>query len=150
MSEEPTVQMSPVKSGNGQGEDEKTLTSYNVQQYSGRNMTLAVGTLSNPGIKRQHKPNEDSLFAAQGERVFNSHSQQYGLFVVADGMGGHANGQDASRLAIQTISDEVLPKISGNTPLNDDALVQILVDGVQHANKAVHQRNMEQRADMGT
>ena len=27
---------------------------------------------------------------------------------------------------------------------------QILVDGVQHANQAVHQRNMEQRADMGT
>src|SRR5260370_27800798 len=29
-------------------------------------------------------------------------------------------------------------------------LVEILVDGVQHANQAVHQRNMEQRADMGT
>src|SRR2546421_9082265 len=29
-------------------------------------------------------------------------------------------------------------------------LVQILVDGVQHANQAVYQGNMEQRADMDT
>jgi serine/threonine protein phosphatase PrpC len=121
-----------------------------VDRYVGPNMSLVVGTRSNPGIKRQHKPNEDSLFAAQGERVHNSYTQQFGLFVVADGMGGHANGQDASRLAIQTVSDEVLPKISGSEPLNDDVLVQILIDGVQHANQAVHQRNMEQRADMGT
>src|SRR5439155_546694 len=83
----------------------------------------------------------------QEARVHNSQTQQFGLFVVADGMGGHANGQDASRQAIQTISEEVLPKISGNDPLNDEMLVQILVDGVQHANQAVHQRNMEQRAD---
>src|SRR6266702_3969104 len=161
--DQPTREMSPSQFRNGQvelertlpytGEDVRTAPAFPgppVEQFTGRNMSLVVGTRSNPGIKRQHKPNEDSLFAAQGERVFNSHSQQYGLCVVADGMGGHANGQDASRLAIQTISEEVLPKISGNTLLNDDALVQILVDGVQHANKAVHQRNMEQRADLGT
>ena len=158
--EQPTREMSPGDFSNGLEDPEKTrpytaeemamIAPASVERYDDNNMSLVVGTRSNPGIKRQHKPNEDSLFAAQGERVFNSHSQQYGLFVVADGMGGHANGQDASRLAIQTISDEVLPKISGNTLLNDDALVQILVDGVQHANKAVHQRNMEQRADMGT
>lgn len=154
--DQPTKEMSPGDFNNGREDPEKTRpftageVAMNVERYDGSNMSLVVGTRSNPGIKRQHKPNEDSLFAAQGERVLNSHSQQFGLFVVADGMGGHANGQDASRLAIQTISDELLPKISSNEPLNDDALVQILIDGVQHANQAVHQRNMEQRADMGT
>ena len=157
--DQPTREMSPSELKTGQADLEKTQLyagemAKNVQlpieRYSGRNMSLVVGTRSNPGIKRQHKPNEDSLFAAQGERVHDSQTQQFGLFVVADGMGGHAKGQDASRLAIQIISEEVLPKISGNDPLNDDALVQILVDGVQHANVAVHQRNMEQRADMGT
>ena len=156
--DEPTQEMSPSNSRNGQEELEKTLpftveeisTRAPVERYSGHNMSLLVGTRSNPGIKRQHKPNEDSLFAAQGERTLNSQAQQFGLFVVADGMGGHANGQDASRLAIQTISETILPKLSSNEPLGDDALVQLLLDGVQSANLAVHQRNMEHRADMGT
>src|SRR5437762_12829058 len=77
-------------------------------------------------------------------------TQHFGLFVVADGMGGHANGQDASRLAIQTIVDRVLPKLSGSEQITDDGLTELLVDGVKEANLAVHQRNMEDRADMGT
>jgi serine/threonine protein phosphatase PrpC len=155
--------MSPSQYRNGQAELERTLpfTSEEVktapafpvapiEQFTGRNMSLAVGTRTNPGIKRQHKPNEDSLFAAQGERIHNSNTEQFGLFVVADGMGGHANGQDASRLAIQTIVDRVLPKLSGSEQLTDDGLTELLVDGVKEANLAVHQRNMEDRADMGT
>src|SRR6266567_372234 len=38
-----------------------------VERYLGPNISLVVGTRSDPGIKRQHKPNEDSLFAARGE-----------------------------------------------------------------------------------
>jgi len=146
ISEYPTVEMSPR---NGAQESERTLP-YNVQQLQGRNLSLAVGYESDPGIKRKHKPNEDSLFAIQGARTHNSQPQQFGLFVVADGMGGHANGQDASRLAIQNMIDFMLPRISTMTVTDDDAYLKLLEEGVQHANQAVHQRNMEERADMGT
>lgn len=116
-----------------------------------RNVSLVVGYQSDVGIKRKHKPNEDSLFAMQGARTHNSQPQQFGLFVVADGMGGHANGQDASRLAIQTMIDFMLPKISvGNGMMDDAAYLRLLEEGVQHANQAVHQRNLEDHADMGT
>ena len=161
--DQPTREMSPSQFRNGQAELERTVpyTSEEVrtapafpappvEQFTGRNMSLVVGTRTNPGIKRQHKPNEDSLFAAQGERTLNSNSEQFGLFVVADGMGGHASGQDASRLAIQTIVDRVLPRLSGNEQLADDALTELLANGVKEANLAVHQRNIEDRADMGT
>ncbi|MFL5696576.1 MAG: PP2C family serine/threonine-protein phosphatase [Ktedonobacteraceae bacterium] len=161
--DQPTREMSPSQFRNGQvelertlpytGEDVRTAPAFPgppVEQFTGRNMSLVVGTRSNPGIKRQHKPNEDSLFAAQGERTLNSNAEQFGLFVVADGMGGHASGQDASRLAIQTIADRALPQLSGNEPLTDEALTQLLVDGVKEANLAVHQRNIQDRADMGT
>jgi len=147
---QPTMPIFPQSSGNRVVDMETTLPSFKVEQHSGRNMGLIVGTRSDPGIKRKHKPNEDSLFAAQGERTHNSQTQHFGLFVVADGMGGHSNGQDASRMAIQTIVNSLLPRLSSDEPLNGKALVNLLVDGVQEANAAVHQHNMELRADMGT
>ncbi len=146
ISDQPTIQFSP---SNGSGETETTLP-YSIQQFQDRNLSLAVGHLTDPGIKRKHKPNEDSLFAMQGARTYNSLPQQFGLFVVADGMGGHASGQDASRLAIQTIINYVLPKVSSDRQMDDQAFLNLLLEGVQQANQAVHQRNLEERADMGT
>jgi serine/threonine protein phosphatase PrpC len=146
ISELPTVEFSP---GNGSIESEKTMP-YSIQQLQGRNLSLVVGHRTDPGIKRKHKPNEDSLFAIQGARPNNSQHQQFGLFVVADGMGGHANGQDASRLAIQTIIDYILPRVSARSQFDDEGFLSLLREGVQFANQAVHQRNLDERADMGT
>jgi len=146
ISDMPTMEYSPA---DGSAEFEKTVP-YSIQQLQGHNLSLAVGHLSDPGIKRKHKPNEDSLFAMQGARTYNAQPQQFGLFVVADGMGGHANGQDASRLAIQTIIDFMLPRISIGNQMDDEAFSNLLLEGVQCANRAVHQRNLEERADMGT
>lgn len=109
-----------------------------------------AGTASDPGIKRKHKPNEDSLFAAYGSWNVNSAYVPFGLFIVADGMGGHAAGRAASRLAIQTIVNFMLPILNKNYIAHGDSLEKLLVEGVQRANQAVHQNNMEQRADMGT
>jgi PPM family protein phosphatase len=47
---------------------------------------------TNVGMKRAH--NEDSFFLPEGER----------LAIVADGMGGHASGEVASRMAVETIA----------------------------------------------
>jgi serine/threonine protein phosphatase PrpC len=147
ISEMPTIQFSP---SNGTTNDNERTLPYNVQQLQGRNLSLAVGALSDRGIKRQHKPNEDNLLAVQAARPNNAQPQEFGLFVVADGMGGHANGQDASRLAIQTIIDFMLPRLSSSSPMNEEDFKNLLTEGVQCANQAVHQRNMEERADMGT
>ncbi len=146
MSDMPTLQIP----SNGQPEAEITEKTYKMEQVTGRNLSLVVGTRTDPGIKRKHKPNEDSLFAMQGARTHNTQPEQFGLFVVADGMGGHANGQDASRLAIQTIINYVLPILSAGGEMNDEGFVKLLSDGVQQSNHAVNQDNQERRADMGT
>lgn len=149
LADQPTVEMTPGQDSNGQFDTDST-EQYGLQRWSGRNVALAVGTRTDRGIKRKHKPNEDSLFAAQGARGTDSLPLHVGLFVIADGMGGHANGQDASRKAIQTIIDFLLPKLMKVNEMQDTALERLLEEGVQHANQAVHQNNMEKGGDMGT
>lgn len=149
LTEQPTIEMTPGGGLNGQGGNDETEP-FGLQRWHGHNVAFAVGTRSDPGIKRRYKPNEDSLFAAQSIRGTSASPVNVGLFVVADGMGGHANGQDASRKAIQTIIDFLLPKLTRLSDLQDDLLERLLGEGVQQANQAVHSNNMEKGADMGT
>jgi serine/threonine protein phosphatase PrpC len=148
ISDLPTTEM-PNRNGSLAPDEEKTMP-FNMQQLQARNLGLVVITETNPGIKRKHKPNEDSLFAAEGALTHNAQPQRFGLFVVADGMGGHANGQDASRTAIQHIIDYILPRLAAADNLNSEGYKALLVEGVQEANLAVHQRNLQDHADMGT
>jgi PPM family protein phosphatase len=59
----------------------------------------------------QREQNEDACFA----RVSEEAGQSAGLFIVADGMGGYHAGEVASRLAVETISDALLPLIGPAT-----------------------------------
>jgi serine/threonine protein phosphatase PrpC len=149
-SDQPTLEMSPAAL-NGQTDPETTVPyGFAAQSVKGQRLGIVVGTRTDPGIKRKYKPNEDSLFAARWQREANADMLPVGLFVIADGMGGHANGQDASRTAIQTIIDFMLPKLSKTVDPHSKDLDQLLANAVQHANLVVHQHNMELRADMGT
>src|SRR5438105_1264409 len=150
MNDEPTGQMSLGQPGSGQADAAQAGSSDEGQPLIGRPLSLAVGAFSHPGIIRQYKPNEDSLFAAQGMRSHSSQPQPFGLFIAADGMGGHVHGQEASRLGIQTMVDRILPTVCGRSELHEADFRQLLIDGVQAANQAIHQRNKEQFMEMGT
>src|SRR2546421_4510040 len=53
-------------------------------------------SLTDIGRKREH--NEDSFLV----------NEELGLYVVCDGMGGHAGGETASRLAVQAVEKELI------------------------------------------
>ena len=108
-----------------------------------------VGIASDPGLVRKDHPNEDNLLAIQGTCITPLGPQPVGLFVVADGMGGHANGREASRLAIQAFSDVVVPALLRSVE-DENIFVDMLKDGVHRANLNIYQRNRGQENMMGT
>jgi protein phosphatase len=68
-------------------------------------LRLSASGLTDVGRRREH--NEDSLLVDEG----------LSLFVVADGMGGHAGGATASRLAVETIQGELKALKAGKPEL---------------------------------
>jgi PPM family protein phosphatase len=84
--------------------------------------------------------NEDNYaVVASGDR---------GLFIVADGMGGHAAGEVASEMAVQTVERE----LSGFRSLDDRAITEQVRDALRKANRNIHDRTITEvdKQGMGT
>ena len=140
-----------MQPGRGYGRDEASrpiAVAYVDDDLPVSSISLDVGTAHDTGIKRKGQPNEDSLLALPTMRASRKNGQPLALFVVADGMGGHGNGQEASRLAIAALHDALhLALMDGAA---DDIYEELLAEGVHNANLAVYQRNRQKQADMGT
>jgi len=102
---------------------------------------LEVGWATDVGEVRHH--NEDAaliITAAQGSGEATS---AFGVFVLADGMGGHQAGEVASSLAARVVASHImrhfyLPVLVGQEHDTDrPALNEVLVEAVQAANGAV-------------
>lgn len=122
---------------------------------------LLVAAQSDAGDVRRSEPNEDSTLVLHLERVHESVSTPIGVYIVADGLGGHANGQAASRMAIGTISERMvrellLPPLSSEKageapqPQDEEQLITLLQGAVEEANTALCQANQREKSDMGS
>jgi serine/threonine protein phosphatase PrpC len=112
--------------------------------------TENVGIGWDAGIARRTRQNEDSLAVLHSICTHNGRLLPLDLYVVADGMGGHSRGGEASRLAIQCMMQGILPEIIGSDTINDDLMLGTLVEGVQWANRAVHESSQASGVEMGT
>ncbi len=116
---------------------------------------------SDAGMLRSSEPNEDSTFILLFERVHESIASPAGVFIVADGMGGHANGQGASRMTVNTIAERIvhellMPPLSAEKTgeavktLDDEGLLTLVQGAVEDANTALCQFNQQEKSDMGS
>src|SRR3954447_119965 len=108
---------------------------------------LDIAMLSHPGMVRPH--NEDSIFA----------DSDYGLVILADGMGGYNAGEVASGIAVKVVSGGLLPelesgrdisKVDVQTGLTHAAL--LLQQQIAAANKSIYEtaQSRPECAGMGT
>lgn len=83
-----------------------------------------------------------------GNEDFHLMAMERGLFVVADGMGGHAAGEVASEMTART----VLSEMGSFRDLSDADVAARLFQSVRHANQAVYQRTLVEtdKRGMGT
>ena len=91
---------------------------------------------------KQRDLNEDSLLAITSTLAGNSGSLPFGLFIVADGMGGHQFGEVASNAAVRSVAGHILqkffPYLFGLKPTQpEDSLQEIMQTAVRQAQKAI-------------
>jgi len=99
---------------------------------------LAVGARSDVGMVRSG--NEDNFFAEADELR--------GVFIVADGMGGHAAGEVASEMAVQIVARHLLPL----EHIRDSNADETMTVALRDANRAIYERMLAEvdKQGMGT
>ncbi|MGH2496299.1 MAG: protein phosphatase 2C domain-containing protein [Ktedonobacteraceae bacterium] len=122
---------------------------------------LLAASGSDAGNVRRSDPNEDSALVLQLQRIHESLAEPVGVYIVADGMGGHDNGQLASRMTINVIAEKMtrellLAPLAGEKAgeaakeFDEDSMVALLHDSIEEANAALCEVNTRNKTDMGS
>ncbi len=108
-------------------------TPYDMQQ-------LVAATGQSVGKQREH--NEDSLLAITATLAGKTANVPFGLYMVADGMGGHQFGEVASNAAVRVIAGQIFRKFHSYlfaipTQQPEDSLQEIMESAIKEAHRVV-------------
>ena len=106
-----------------------------------------IGCGQSAGLQRDH--NEDTIFSMSSILADGVNDVPFGLCVVADGMGGHLNGEIASGVAVRTVARYLVTKIYTHLlQQNPDPMEESLQETIEHAVNEV-QKNVVRYAPGG-
>ena len=101
---------------------------------------IIVGVAHSVGIQRDQ--NEDALFTLTTSVVAGEKSFHFGLYIIADGMGGHENGEIASSVAVDRLASYVvrclyLPLLSTANNIVELSFQEIMQAGIIQAHQTI-------------
>ncbi len=122
----------------------------------GRPVSFISSSLTNVGKLRDQ--NQDSYGVSEFIQDSEERPFYTGLYVIADGMGGHKGGEFASALAVQAYSGEVIGRVlaplvsvTGERPApSNEAILQALLHALYSANDRIYKARTSRHNDMGT
>ncbi len=97
---------------------------------------------SGQSVGKQREHNEDSLLALTLSLAGKNPNVPFGLYIVADGMGGHQYGEVASNAAIRVIAGQIIRKFHTYlfalpTQQPEESLQEIMESAVKEAHRTV-------------
>jgi serine/threonine protein phosphatase PrpC len=121
---------------------EKKVKSTKATNISQEGFSFQVGKGSHVGKEREY--NEDAFFTLDCTLKQNGEIVPFGLFIIADGMGGHQAGNVASALATRAVAHSLVHQVylpflrdedkdSSRRPINE-----ALIEALREASLAVH------------
>ncbi|MGB8643986.1 MAG: protein phosphatase 2C domain-containing protein [Anaerolineae bacterium] len=117
-----------------------------------QHIRLVAGRLTDVGQRREL--NEDALAVVELDQQFQTGTRTLGLYVVADGMGGAAAGEVASKIVTEIVARSALKEVFEPRLGQDDESQldygAILQAAAQTANRAILDARRELRNDMGS
>jgi serine/threonine protein phosphatase PrpC len=100
---------------------------------------MVLGAAQSTGMERTH--NEDALFYLIGRADGQEPLPDFGLFIIADGMGGHRSGEVASAISVRTVARkltaETLVGLLDEEKMETAALQELVQGALEEANLAV-------------
>lgn len=110
------------------------------------NNHIVYAQLSDTGMVRSNNQDATYAFFASSRSVLGI--ADFGVFIVADGMGGHLDGEKASAVAAQTVGSLILqqvylPIVNSIAQIDDSPIIERVSIAVQKANSNVVQQVRE-------
>lgn len=111
-------------------------------------MRVEFSAATDVGRRREH--NEDSYLTMQIERCHLDKVETLSILAVADGMGGHAAGEVASRLCLQVFMSNLLPSVNEWLNFGEPNWSEAMETAFVEANRQVFAEAQAMRNNMGT
>ena len=130
-----SVQTAPLS------EEQLQVVSFSPLEIKPAHFLVGLGQ----SVGRQRDHNEDALYAMNAVLADGNDEIPFGLFIVADGMGGYEYGEVASSVAARTISETIiariyLPFIGLDREMPSESIQEIMEEGVLKAHQVVKQK----------
>lgn len=113
-----------------------------------RDVVVRVGHRTDVGVLRDH--NEDNELVVEKGLFSRDLPLSWGVYIVADGMGGHAAGEIASDLAAESAFEYIRTAVRSLEQLNKRQLQEVVRGACLAASRAVYEERMRRHSDMGT